>query len=192
MGSQTILVIRHAEKPEPGGETAGVDEEGGRDAKSLTPRGWQRAGAWTELFVPSLAVERPLPAPSAIFASAPSTGQEDVAGAASSKSKRPLETISGLAAKLGVNVDLRFSKGQEAALASVISLVEGVVLVCWQHEDITTIARGLGPISADVPGVWPSDRFNVMFRFDRPGRAASWTFSQVVPVMLDGDKQEPL
>ena len=191
MGVQTVLIIRHAEKPDPDGMIAGVDKAGAEDPKSLTPRGWQRAGAWTELFVPSLAMERPLPSPTAIFASAPSTKEEADAGAGGSKSKRPLETISGLAAKLGIATDLRFSKGQEAALASAISVVEGVVLVCWQHEDIATIAQALEP-TATIPNAWPGDRFNVMLRFDRSAPDAVWAFTQIVPVMLDGDMRDPL
>ena len=191
MGVQTILIIRHAEKPDPGGMIVGVDAAGAEDSKSLTPRGWQRAGAWTELFVPSLVAERPVPSPTAIFASAPSTKEEAEAGAGGSKSKRPLETISGLAAKLGIAVNLRFSKGQEAALATAISVVQGVVLVCWQHEDIATIAQALQPTAA-IPNVWPGDRFNVMFRFDRLGPDAYWAFTQIVPVMLDGDIRDSL
>ena len=40
MPEQTILIIRHAEKPEPGGDS-GVDPTGAPDPRSLTVRGWQ-------------------------------------------------------------------------------------------------------------------------------------------------------
>jgi broad specificity phosphatase PhoE len=117
MARQTILIIRHADKPEPGGD-GGVDAVGVPDKNSLTPRGWQRAGIWAELFAPSLGQQRLLPKPSAIFASAPASKAEIAAGHGGSKSRRPLETISPLAAKLGIDVDLRFAKGQEADLAA--------------------------------------------------------------------------
>ena len=188
MNSQTILIIRHAEKPEPGVEAAGVDDKGRVDPKSLTPRGWLRAGAWLELIAPSLATAPQIPLPTAVFASGPA-GPDELAG---SRSKRPLQTVSALAGKLGITVEERFSKGQEQELASAISALDGVVLVCWQHEDIPLIARGLVPTPTGVPGLWPSDCFNVMFRFDRADAGASWSFTQVAPVMLDGDKPDAL
>ena len=69
MPEQTILIIRHAEKPEPGGDS-GVDHTGAPDPRSLTVRGWQRAGAWAELFVPALGQKSALPTPTAMFAAA--------------------------------------------------------------------------------------------------------------------------
>ena len=46
-----IYLIRHAEKPKDG--CKGVDENGAADDKSLTPRGWRRAGAWAVYFGPN-------------------------------------------------------------------------------------------------------------------------------------------
>jgi len=191
MAHQTILIMRHADKPEPGGD-GGVDAAGMPDKKSLTPRGWQRAGIWLELFAPSLGQQRVLPKPTAIFASAPASKAEIAAGNGGSKSRRPLETISALAAKLGIDVDLRFAKGHEADLAATLSRMDGVALVCWQHEDIAAIANALSPQPQGVPGKWPGERFNVVFCFDRPDAAAAWTFRQLVPVMLNGDGSTPI
>src|ERR1700758_1488425 len=84
------MLIRHAEKPQPGGDD-GVDASGKPDPHSLTPRGWQRAGAGAELFAPSLERAPALPKPTAIFASAPNP--------AAARSRRPLQTISLLAEK---------------------------------------------------------------------------------------------
>jgi hypothetical protein len=186
MADQTLLIIRHAEKPEAGGDS-GVDPTGASDPKSLTPRGWQRAGTWAELFIPSLGQRSPLPEPAAIFASAPASHAEIKAGAGGSKSRRPLETVTLLAAKLGVQIDLRFGKGNETGLAAAVSQVAGVVLVCWQHEDIVAIANALTPAPSGIPVNWPGDRFNVIFRFDRSDAGSPWIFQQIVPVMLDGD-----
>lgn len=183
--SQTILIIRHGEKPVDGVE-GGVDASGSPDSRSLTPRGWQRAGAWTALLVPPPAAPATgaqpiLPRPTAIFASA-LTRRLDGGG----RSRRPLETVIPLSARLGLEIDQRFTKGMESLLAAAISTIEGVVLVCWQHENIATIARILAP-GAEIPGAWPADRFNVLFRLGRDRPQSEWTFEQISPVMLAGD-----
>ena len=155
MDAQTIVIIRHAEKPEPGGH-AGVDATGAPDAKSLTPRGWQRAGIWTEIFAPSIGPPPVLPRPTAIFASAPETHGQKAAGEEGGRSRRPLETVTSLAAKLGIDVDLRFTKGKEDALATAVSTLQGVALVCWQHEKIIAIARALAPMRTRFPTTGPA------------------------------------
>jgi hypothetical protein len=192
MAQQTLLLIRHAEKPEDG-QPGGVAADGMADKRSLTPKGWQRAGCWTELFAPSLGGNAALPRPQAIFASAPANGHDGAANDAGSKSRRPLETVSMLAAKLGVTVDLRFSKGQETALAGVLSEIEGTTLVCWQHECIGRIASALSPRSSELPGAWPSDRFNLILRFVRnDGANAEWSFDQLVPTMFKDDSSSKI
>ena len=159
MPEQTILIIRHAEKPEPGGDS-GVDSTGAPDPRSLTVRGWQRAGAWAELFVPAFGQKSALPTPTTLFASDP-TGHHD------SKSRRPEETITALAKKLDRAINLDFTKGQEDDLAVAIAEIHPVTLVCWEHEDIPAISRALAPDLQDIPVVWPGDRFNAIFRFRR-------------------------
>ena len=184
MPEQTILIIRHAEKPEPGGDS-GIDFTGAPDPRSLTVRGWQRAGAWAELFVPALGQKSALPTPTTVFASAP-MGHDD------SKSRRPEETITALAKKLDRTINLDFTKGQEDSLAVAIAETGPVTLVCWQHENIPAISRALAPDLKDIPVAWPGDRFNVIFRFHRPDGNAPWSFDQVVPVLLQGDKPESI
>jgi hypothetical protein len=186
MTNQTIFIIRHADKPEPGGD-AGVDAAGNPDARSLPPRGWQRAGSWAQLFLPALAQPSALPTPMALYASAPMKKSEIALTDSGSKSRRPLETLTPLAAKLGKLINTDFSKGQEAQLAAAISNLAGVVLVCWQHEDIGTIAQSLMPNAQGLSAGWPKDRFNIMFRFDRADGAAAWVFQQILPVLLAGD-----
>jgi hypothetical protein len=46
----TVLLIRHAEKPLGDSPPFGVTEQGVVDRESLTPRGWQRAGALVGFF----------------------------------------------------------------------------------------------------------------------------------------------
>ena len=191
MADHTILIIRHAEKPEAAGDN-GIDATGAQDPESLTPRGWQRAGAWAELFAPSLGQQPALPKPTAFLASAPASHAEIAAAGGGSKSRRPLETITPLAAKLGIRIDLHFAKGAEADLAAAISAIKGVVLVCWQHEDIVAVANALSPRAQDIPKNWPGDCFNVIFQFTRAKHVAQWVFQQIVPIMLEGDRSRQI
>jgi hypothetical protein len=188
MSQRTILIIRHAEKPD-ADDAMGVDADGTLDKNSLTPRGWQRAGAWVQLFVPALGQKPLLPRPTTLFASA---AVHHSGGDPGSKSRRPLETITPLSATLEIDVDLRFVKGDEPLLAKAISKIDGVVLVCWQHENIAAIAAALAPISSPVPQHWPGHRFNVIYQFSRSDGDAVWAFQQVVPVLLDGDEAKPI
>lgn len=123
-----------------------------------------------------------------MFASAPASHDEIGAGHDGSKSRRPLETITPVAQKLSKTIDQRFSKGDEIALANAITAIDGVVLVCWQHEDIVKIAKAIAPDAQGVPSSWPGDVFNVIFRFDRTNQAANWAFTQIAPVILEGDR----
>ena len=77
----------------------------------------------------------------------------------------------------GIQIQLDYGKGDEAELATAISALDGVVLVCWQHEDIATIANALIPPPLGVPSNWPKERFNVIFRFDRSGDGGNLDFS---------------
>jgi hypothetical protein len=95
--------------------------------------------------------------------------------------------VTPLASRLGIEINLGFSKGDEADLAGAIARLDGVVLVCWQHEDIIAIANAIEPRLANLPEKWSGDRFNVMFRLDRPAPGSSWVFQQIVPVLLGGD-----
>jgi hypothetical protein len=188
MPEQVVMIIRHAEKPEPG-QGGGVDEKGSPDQHSLTPRGWQRAGAWAELFKPSLLPHGALPSPDAIFAS----GREKCAGHGDgSKSRRPEETIEALAIKLGLEVDVRYAKEEEGKLAAAVERAGGTVLICWQHENIVAIVRALAGQNAPVPDKWPSHRFNVIYRLRRPDAGSAWMFDQVVPIMFKDDASEPI
>src|SRR5262245_2037097 len=98
-----IMLIRHAEKPY--GTHYGVTEHGNRNAESLIVRGWQRAGALVALFDPAVgSLQNPyLVVPTAIYASNPVTVASSTKKGKKigSKSQRPLQTITPLAARLG-------------------------------------------------------------------------------------------
>jgi hypothetical protein len=92
MPPDRIMFIRHAEKPDNGKD--GVAMDGSPDAESLTVRGWQRARALIVFFC-----AEPKMRPNAIFASGIGHG---------SKSKRPVETVTPLAAKLNETQPVAF------------------------------------------------------------------------------------
>ena len=51
-GPDTIMIIRHGEKPAGKNAPFGIDGTGNQSAGSLTVQGWARAGALAELFAP--------------------------------------------------------------------------------------------------------------------------------------------
>jgi hypothetical protein len=194
---EIIYIVRHGEKPadppvvgpgqSPPAPVApfGVDDQGIQDPHSLLPRGWQRSGALAVLFDPALGV---LPAglrTPAILLS-PSYGDP-----AKTAAHRTYQTIQGLSDRLGVQIVSAFPEGQEPQLAdSVVSNYSGVVLICWEHHHIPTLASSLPTIPETViPQTWSGDRFDVIWAFTLVpgGTSAQYTFSQVPQQLLSGD-----
>ena len=188
MPALTILIIRHAEKPGESWPGSGLTPDGVPDKKSLVIRGWQRAGSWSSLFGVCLG-GLDYPTPSVIYAADPNakTGDEP--------SQRPFETVSPLAARLGLTPNTKFALGQEAQLANAIVREAGVVLVAWEHK---AIARAILPAIANgqsLPGMpvkWDGTRFDVVLRFDRTSPGAPWSFRQLCPCLLSGDSATPM
>ena len=182
----TIMIIRHAEKP--AGKVAGVNEAGAKGDHHLSVRGWQRAGALACLFAPARgALQHGLLAkPAFIFASA--SGDS---GTGNSRSRRSEETVMPLAQRIGVAADLRFSKGQEKALAEAAQACDGPVLIAWQHENISVIANFILGAQA-APESWPSDRFDLIFVLTRNPLDGRYSFAQVTQCLLAGDLDRPV
>ena len=178
--SDIIMIIRHAEKPTGDGPPLGLTEDGHQDPESLTVRGWQRAGALVELFAPVPDRVRPgLYRPAAVYASDPAT-----------KSKRPLQTVTPTADRLGLTIDPSYAKGHEAALAAELDTRHGVTLVAWEHETILDIASLLPGVTPEPPSTWPGDRFDLVWVLTR--RGAGWRFTQVPQQLLAGDSDVPI
>ena len=93
------------------------------------------------------------------------------------QSKRSIQTVSPLAARLAIEVDTRYREGDEVHLAEEIRELSGTTLVCWRHEAIHRIADHLGPVIPDPPLSWPEDRFDLVWTLTRT--ATSWKFAQV-------------
>ena len=107
-----------------------------------------------------------------------------------SNSIRPQQTLTPLAARLGLTIDTSFSKGQEAQLAVALARETGTSLVAWQHESIGAIATQLGTVTPSPPSDWPDSRYDVVWVFS--GSGTSWRFAQVPQLLLAGDSPEPI
>lgn len=175
MGPSKIMIIRHAEKPVPG-KAQGVRARGVLDDTSLTPLGWQRAGALVSFF------ERPqsthITSPDHVFAA-----RFDVADV--SASRRSKQTVRPLSNVLGIAIDDRFGKEQEQRLAQFLRQISGNVLIAWSHENIPKLVSALG-VGAGTPKEWPDDRFDLVWVFE-PTPDRKTRFTQVPQRLLAGD-----
>lgn len=216
MGATRIMVIRHAEKPgnyngtqyfgvNPTGDIAGKD-----GSKHLITTGWQRAGALVTLFALPWGPKPGLDTPAYLFASNPETDSSsdtDDAG----PSQRPYETLTPLAAKLGLTIDIRDKKSHYDKMVTKALDRDGAVLIAWQHEDIPLLTKDGQPgisqsiltqtqTSAgtfNIPKTWPSGpqgaRYDLVFVFDRPaGKGPIENFSLIAQMLLAGDAPPPV
>src|ERR1035437_5100095 len=117
----SISIIRHAEKQLGDGPPRGVLVDGTSDPDSLTPRGWQRAGALVGLFVRRIdqSGDELLPTPTRLFAS--EIGPH-------SHSRRPLETLQPVGDRLGFPPDEPFLQDELDELVGAVRACEDYVL----------------------------------------------------------------
>jgi hypothetical protein len=186
MSALTLLIIRHAEKPDEGFPGSGFTEQGDTDSKSLVIRGWQRTGAWAGLFGSGWGgVDYPIPA--LIYAATPG-GQQN-----HGPSNRPAETVAPLGAKLELTVNTKYGLGDEADLMRDVLGRSGIVLICWEHHAIITdILPAILSVSGHLPKKWNGDRFDVVLRFDGSSPSGPFAFRQLCPCLLAGDSSAPL
>ncbi|HEY2621790.1 MAG TPA: hypothetical protein VGI78_30945 [Acetobacteraceae bacterium] len=206
MGATKIMVIRHAEKPAryDGQDYSGVDATGttcGPDGEeSLVTIGWERAGALITLFAPPWGPRTPtLAVPQHLYAANPKTSD-----AGKTPSQRPYQTIAPLATKLGLTIDTRHKKKDYPGMVTDALAKDGVVLICWEHEDIPLVADSGPGISRciltgsgtsgtlGVPSSWPKGpggaRYDLVWVFDRPSGTGPITgFTQFAQRLLPGD-----
>jgi hypothetical protein len=223
-GATKIMVIRHAEKPGTySGQTyAGVSLDGSSCGKSgaedLVTIGWQRAGALVSLFAPPWGPKAGLATPRFLFAADPDPKKIKSSSSGSSggdePSQRPYETITPLNAVLGVTINKDFPKEHFSKMVHAALKCQGVVLICWQHQDIalgTTKQPGISQViltktgttgTMGIPATWPTwpatskgtARYDLVFVFDRPSGTGPITAFSVVPqLLLAGDEpwQQP-
>jgi hypothetical protein len=174
-----IMIIRHGEKPSDDDSSPGIDPDGTANSHSLTARGWARARALADLFAPPTGAPRPgLARPTAIYA----------AGGSGGEGLRTRETVAALAARLGVSIDTRFSKGDETALAHEVAGHDAPTLICWQHGEIPTIATAFTEVTPSPPASWPDDRYDLVWTISPTD--GGWSFHQIPELLLSGDSKE--
>src|ERR1700692_580787 len=135
---RTLLMIRHGEKPSHG--DTGVDAQGNANPCGLIPRGWERAGALVTLFAPNgTTLSSALPLPGAL-----------VSPRYSEPVHRPGLTLLPLSQRLGLAIRSERPVGCHPAkvVKSLLAMEAGVVLLCWEHDHLVTIA---GAVAAAVP-----------------------------------------
>jgi len=177
MPPHTVLLIRHAEKPDPSRDIRGVDLRGHDDPSELSVTGWQRSGALARLFSPAQAAEM-LPRPDVIFAAR-----------SHARSARPLRTVQLLSRTLGTPLRDAHDSDDIDGLIQDIRECPGVAMVCWRHEDIASIARALLGADWSVPE-WDPQRFDVVWVLGlREGR---WSFRQRPQLLLPDDSRDPI
>lgn len=186
VGADRLMFIRHAEEPGPKDIPSGVTEDGAADDRSLSVRGWVRAGALVGLFDPRDASGNPLPPraglirPAMIFASNPDHGH----------SRRSLETVTPLASALEIDVRSGFISSQTAELADALQTTTGSVLIAWTHHQIAAVISHFTGVAPSPPASWPDDRYDVVYVLTRSG--GGWRFTQVPQMILAGDQAAPI
>jgi hypothetical protein len=176
-----IMIIRHGEKPATSGLPQGIDADGKPDVHSLTPSGWTRAGALSGLFAPANGRLHPgLARPTGIYA----------AGGNGGEGLRTRETVTPLAARLGLPVNTQFSKGEETELADELVRRSEPTLVCWQHGELPAIAAALQDVTPRPPLLWPDGRFDLVWTLSPAG--AGWSFHQIPELLLPDDSNQSI
>jgi hypothetical protein len=146
----TILIIRHAEKPDAGHE--------------LAPAGQERARAYVNYFKTFTLDGKPL------------TVDYLICAADSKGSHRPRLTIEPLSAATGLAIDQRFNDKEFQALANDLqSRPHGKhILICWHHGEIPQLVRALGtdPVQLVHNAEWPEHVFGwvIELRYDGNGQ----------------------
>lgn len=177
-----ILLIRHAEKPQPGEQGVGLD--GRPDEGALSVTGWARAGALVGLLAP--ADGRPLlphlARPGRLIAASRSDRHP---------SSRPRDTLVLLATALGLPIEEH--DDDDASLRALADSLRGsdrAVLLSWRHGNLPALAAELLQRTDAAPSRWPEDRFDVVWVVERGG--FSPRFVQVPQRLLACDRAQPI
>jgi len=178
----SIFVIRHAEKSTPDDVVRAVDEFGRPSPHELSVLGWQRAGALAALLGNANRLAKSgLEQPRHLFAARPTADEP---------SARPLRTLQPLADVLGLAISLEFAVGEEKKLSRRLELLDGCVLVSWEHKAIMALATLLLGSNASLPMCWPEDRYDLVWAFRK--KRGGWQMTQIPQLLLAGDRRDPI
>jgi broad specificity phosphatase PhoE len=92
------------------------------------------------------------------------------ATAISKHSRRPIETLEPLAQECNVGMDTSFADQDYGALAHTLRKTPAydgaLIVVCWHHGNIPSLARALKANAGDYPDPWDPSVFNLILQFD--------------------------
>lgn len=167
----TVLIVRHAEKPEVGRE--------------LNARGEQRAAAYADYFA-SLKLDGQTLTP-----------QRLIATADSAESIRPRQTLIPLSQRLQLPIEQPYANGDYDKLVAQLrkSNQAQTVLIAWHHGHINKLIAafgGDGPALIGQPK-WPVDVYDwlIVLRFDDKGQLIQSRSQKVQEHLLPGDIADP-
>jgi len=168
-----VILIRHGEKPENGGQ--------------LNAQGFKRADALVKFFKSEPAVLR-YGMPIAIYAVGPKNDDSSV---------RSIQTVTPLARALNIQIDSRFTRGQTHKIVADIMenpAYEGrMVLICWQHNNLVEIAVNLAEYNnstqAAIPLMWPDETFDRVWILNLSGGKVI-SFKNIPQRLLPGDSSK--
>jgi hypothetical protein len=156
----TLLIVRHAEKP---------DKDGG---PGLTTAGQARAQAYVSFFAP-----RTSGASNTVWRDEPPRALDAlVATEDTAKSSRPRLTLEPLSQALHLSIQQPCANDDVTGLARWLAEHEAgkTTLIAWHHGRIPKLLAALGAdADALIPGgVWPDDTFDwvIELRYDADGR----------------------
>jgi hypothetical protein len=163
----TVLIIRHAEKPEVGRE--------------LNSRGEQRAAAYADYFT-SLQLDDQALTPHRLIATADSPA-----------SIRPRQTLIPLSLRLQLPIEQPFANNDVDKLVSSLrkSNQAKTVLIAWHHSHINKLIAafgGDGPMLIGQPK-WPVDVYDwlIVLRFDDKGHLIQSRSEKVQEHLMPSD-----
>ena len=86
-----------------------------------------------------------------------------------------------LARELGLPIDARFASEEVKALLAAVALVDGPVLLSWQHSNMVDIARQLCPAQQPAPE-WRANCFDQTWIFTEA--EGHWTMACIAQQLL--------
>ncbi|WP_246226512.1 flagellar basal body-associated protein FliL [Pseudomonas atagonensis] len=166
----TVLIVRHAEKPEVGRE--------------LNARGEQRATAYADYFDPlKLGGQALIP-------------QRLIATADSAESMRPWQTLIPLSQRLQLPIEQPYANNDVDKLVELLRKKNQAktVLIAWHHGHINKLIAafgGDGPALIGQPK-WPVDVYDwlIVLRFDDKGQLILSRSQKIQEHLLPGDIEQ--
>ncbi len=138
LANNTVLIVRHTEKPETG--------------TGLTPQGEERARLYAKYFQPFQEDGLSIPVDSLY------------AGADSKNSVRPRLTLEPLSKSTGLPLHLKVGTKDSALLVTELKTEPHGQhpLIAWRHGEIPTLLKAFGasPEGLLPNGIWPDDVFD--------------------------------